>query len=52
MLPLQSCPVSTSAYMNEFAAPVTFDIVGAIQEAMSPGGHRYAADCVDRRDRG
>ena len=46
MRPLQDCPGLDDAYMREFAAPVTFDIVGAIQEAMSPSGHRYAADCV------
>lgn len=46
MRPLQGCPGLDDAYMREFAAPVTFDIVGAIQEAMSPSGHRYAADCA------
>ena len=46
MRPLQGCPGLDDAYMREFAAPVTFDLVGAIQEAMSPRGHRYAADCA------
>jgi len=46
MWPLQSCPGLDNAYMRDFVAPVTFDIVGAIQEAMSPSGHRYAADCA------
>jgi FAD/FMN-containing dehydrogenase len=46
MRPLQTCPGLDDAYMREFAAPVTFDIVGAIQEAMSPSSHRYAADCA------
>jgi FAD/FMN-containing dehydrogenase len=46
MAPLQSCPWIDRAYLSEFAAPVTFDIVNMIQEAQNPTGHRYAVDCA------
>lgn len=46
MQPLRGCPWLDRAYLAEFAAPVTFDIVNMMQEAQNPTGHRYAVDCA------
>lgn len=46
MAPLRSCPWLDRAYVAEFAAPVTWEIVNQIQSAQNPEHHHYAVDCA------
>ena len=46
MAALRTCPWLDRAYLADFAAPVTFDIVNEIQNAQNPTDHRYAVDCA------
>ena len=46
MTPLKTCPWLDRALLFDFAAPVTWDVVNAIQTAQNPENHRYATDCA------
>jgi FAD/FMN-containing dehydrogenase len=46
MAPLKTCPWLDRAFLFDFAAPVTWDVVNHVQSMQNPENHRYATDCA------